>query len=495
MTSSILQVTPPTGVTLYLAGDSGIYSQKKDSGIEWTAVRFRFPVWAQNIVTECPIMLTAVRIKNAKPKERPYKIYDSQGLLLLVNPNGKKHWRYRYQYNNLAKTLSLGPYPLVSLKKARDDRDTMLLKLKNGIDPSAERKRAKMEAVAEKGAERCMFEFVALEYLLKQAGQPPKSNKTLANLREQLDRAVAELAGNPASKARAGTLNTMRRRLERFVFPYLGKRAIGDITGPQMLVVIRKIEDRGIVETAHRTLAICRRVCRFAVSEGKADFDAAGSIDSRESLVPVKRGHFPTITDPRKIGELMRALHGYQGQPATEAALKLLPLVFVRPGELRGAEWTEFDLDTAEWRIPAEKMKMGREHVVALASQAVCILKDMQPLTGDGRFVFPGLRGRNRFMSENTMNSALRRLGYSKDQICPHGFRAMASTRLNELGFNGDLIELQLAHKPLDKIRAAYNRAERMEERRQMMQQWADYLDELRKGKNKVVAIRRGPMA
>lgn len=436
-------------------------------------------------------MLTATKINNTKPKDRPFKLYDSAGLFVLVNPNGKKHWRYRYQFNNLSKELSLGPFPLVSLKKARDERDEMFLKLKRGIDPSAERKRAKMEAVAEKVTEQCTFEFVALEYLLKQAGQPPRPNKTLVDLRTDFDYTLDKLAEDPTTRARAGTIRTMHRRAERFVFPYLGKRKIGDITGPQMLVVIRKIEDRGIVETAHRTLAICRRVCRFAVSEGKADFDAAGSIDSRESLVPIKRRHFPAITEPRKIGELMRAIYGYQGQPTTEAALKLIPLIFVRPGELRAAEWSEFDLDEQEWRIPSGRMKMGREHVVPLANQAITILEDLEPITSEGRYVFPGQRGRNRFMSENTMNSALRRLGYSKDEMCPHGFRSMASTRLNELGFNGDLIELQLAHKPLDRIRAAYNRAERLDERRQMMQQWADYLDQLRKGKNTVVAIGR----
>ncbi len=442
-------------------------------------------------------VLTASKIKNAKAKDRPYKLYDAAGLFLLVNPNGKKHWRYRYQYNNKAKTLSLGPYPLVSLKKARDERDAMLLMLKVGIDPSAERKQAKLraarEAAAEETAERNTFEFVALEYLLKQAGKPPRSNAktTVADLRSRFDGALDELAVNPRTKARAGTLKTMHRRLERCVFQYLGGRVISEITPPEILAVIRKIEERGVFETAHRTLAICRRVCRFAVSEGKADFDAASSIDSRESLVPFKREHFPAITKPREVGELMRAIHGYQGQPATEAALRLLPLVFVRPGEFRAAEWQEIDLDAAEWRIPGRRMKMGREHVVPLADQAVAILEELQPLTGEGRYVFPGVRGRNRYMSENTLNSALRRLGYSKDQHCPHGFRSTASTCLNELGFPGDVIELQLAHKPLDRIRAAYNRAERLEERRQMMQQWADYLDELRMGKKKIVSIRR----
>lgn len=430
-------------------------------------------------------MLTATKIKNTRPKDRAFKLYDSKGLFLLVNPNGNMYWRYRYQYNKKAKTLSLGPYPLVTLKTARDERDEMLLLLIKGIDPSAERKRAKSLAVTEEAVDRHTFRYIALQYLLKQAGRPPTAqDKTVDKLHEEFEKCMDSMANNPSSKARSGTLRTMHRRLERFIFPYVGKQPIQDLTGPQVLELIRRIEEKGIVETAHRTLAVCRRVCRFAVSEGKADFDAAGSIDSRESLVPVRRRHFPTITDPRKIGELMRAIHGYQGQPATEAALKLLPLVFVRPGELRAAEWTEIDLDASEWRIPSGRMKMDREHVVPLSEQAVTILEELRPLTAHGQFVFPGQRGRNRFMSENTMNSALRRLGYSKEDMCPHGFRAMASTRLNEMNFPGDVIELQLAHKPLDKVRAAYNRAERLDERRTMMQDWSDYLDSLRVRKN-----------
>ncbi len=403
----------------------------------------------------------------------------------MVNPNGKMYWRYRYQYNKKAKTLSLGPYPLVSLKTARDERDDMFLILKKGVDPSAERKRAKHLSEAEEFEDQHTFRYIALQYLLKQAGRPPtQKHKRVEKLQEDFDKCIESMAEDARTKPRSGTLKTMHRRLERFIFPYLGNQKIRTLTGPQFLELIRKIEERNIGETARRTLAACRRVCRFAVSEGKADFDAAGSIDARESLVPVKRRHFPTITEPRKIGELMRAIHGYQGQPTTEAALKIMPLVFVRPGELRAAEWAEFDLDAAEWRIPSARMKMGREHIVPLSRQAIAVLEELRPITANGQFVFPGNRGRNRFMSENTMNSALRRLGYTKDDMCPHGFRAMASTRLNEMNFPGDVIELQLAHKPMDKIRAAYNRAERLPERRSMMQDWSDYLDLLRTRKD-----------
>lgn len=434
-------------------------------------------------------MLTATKIKNAKPKDRPYKMFDAHGLFLLVKPNGAGYWHFRYQFDGKQQELSLGPLRLVGLKQARAERDAMLLKIRDGINPAVERKQRKRAAAAEKAADQTLFEFVALEYLAKQAGIPPRPDRTLAQLRTQFNQALDDLAARQSTRAKAGTLKTAHRRLERFIFPYLAKRPIGELTGPEMLAVIRKIEERGVIETAHRTLAICRRVCRFAVSEGKADFDAAGSIDARESLVPFQRRHFPAITEPRKIGELMRAIDSYQGQPSTEAALKFLPLVFVRPRELRAAEWAEFDLDAAEWRIPGTRMKMNREHVVPLARQAVDILNELYPITGHGTYVFPGTRGRNRFISENTLNSALRRLGYTKEEHCPHGFRSTASTRLNEMGFNGDLIELQLAHKPLDQVRAAYNRAERLQERKQMLQSWADYLDALRDGKSNVVAI------
>ena len=436
-------------------------------------------------------MLTDIKVRNAKPKDRPYKMYDRHGLFLLVNPCGSKLWRFRYQFNNKANSLSLGPYPQVRLTNARKQRDSMLLDLRNGVSPSIERKRRKVAAKAAAHADRSTFYFVALQYLLKQAGIPPSGRfNALDQLRREFEKKLEQLRLEPESRARAGTLHTMHRRLERFIFPYLGKAKMDEITGPSVLAVIRKIEERGTIETAHRTLAVCRRICRFAVSEGKANFDAAGSIDVRESLVPIKRRHFPAITEPRKIGELLRAIYGYDGQLATEAALKMLPHVFVRPGELRAAEWAEIDLERAEWRIPAARMKMRREHIVPLSVQVVEVFRDLLPITGGDGFVFPGQRGRNRYISENTMNSALRRLGYTKDEMCPHGFRAMASTRLNEMGYDSDVIELQLAHKPSDSIRAAYNRSERLDDRRKMMQEWSDHLDILRLGRAPVELVK-----
>ncbi|MFB3042577.1 MAG: tyrosine-type recombinase/integrase, partial [Candidatus Poribacteria bacterium] len=274
---------------------------KRDSGTERTVVRFRSRRFWQGLLTkELRAMLTATKIKNTRPKDRAFKLYDSKGLFLLVNPNGKMYWRYRYQYNNKAKTLSLGPYPLVSLKSARDERDEMFLVLKKGIDPSAERKLAK--SLSEAYEDQHTFRYIALQYLLKQAGRPPtQKHRSVEKLQEDFDQCMEGMAANASTKPRSGTLRTMHRRLERFIFPYVGNQNIRSMTGPQFLSLIRKIEERDIAETARRTLAACRRVCRFAVSEGKADFDAAGSIDARESLVPVKRRHFPTITEPRKI--------------------------------------------------------------------------------------------------------------------------------------------------------------------------------------------------
>jgi integrase len=255
-----------------------------------------------------------------------------------------------------------------------------------------------------------------------------------------------------------------------------------------LLSVLRKIEGRGTHETAHRAKQHCGRVFRFAVATSRAERDITA--DLRGALAPVSSRHRAALTEPARIGELLRAIETYQGQPITAYALKLAPLVFVRPGELRAAEWSEFDLEASEWRIPAARMKMREPHIVPLSSQAVLILRDLQPLSGAGRYVFPSLRTPSRPMSNNTVNAALRRLGYSKDEMTGHGFRALASTCLNEQGWHPDLIELQLAHAERNKVRAAYNRAQRLSERRKMMQAWSDYLDRLRTGAE-VVPIKR----
>lgn len=277
----------------------------------------------------------------------------------------------------------------------------------------------------------------------------------------------------------AETISILEARLKTYLYPYLGSRPISAIAVQELLAVLRRIEARGKNETAHRVRSLASRVWRYAVATGSAERDITA--DLRGALAPVKVRNFAAIVEPARVGELLSAIHGYQGHGVVAAlALKLAPLVFVRPGELRAAEWSEFDLDGAEWRIPAARMKMGEQHIVPLSRQAAEILRELHPLTSRGRYVFPSLLTRDRPMSENTINAALRRLGYGGDVQTGHGFRRMASTLLNEQGFPPDVIELQLAHAERNKVRAAYNKAQRLGERRNMMQVWADYLDQLR---------------
>jgi integrase len=389
-------------------------------------------------------VLTETEIKNAKPREKPYKLFDGKGhgLFLLVKPSGAKGWRFKYRFYGKERLISLGEYTDVPLKRAREKCDEARRLLADGIDPSEQRK-------AERAANADTFKAVADEWLALQA-------KTLAD----------------------ETVSILRGRLTAVLYPAFGRRPIADIKAADLLGVLRRVEARGTHETAHRIRALFGRIARFAVATGRAERDI--SADLKGALAPVAKVNFPAITEPRRIGELLRAIDGYIGQPATAYALKLAPLVFVRPGELRGARWSEFDLDAAEWRIPKERMKMDREHVVPLSKQSVALLRELQVLTGDGELLFPGLRGPSRPISDNTLNAALRRLGFPREEHTAHGFRSMASTRLNELGFPPDIIELQLAHQEQNDTRAAYNRATRLEERRQMMQAWADYLDGLK---------------
>jgi integrase len=266
--------------------------------------------------------------------------------------------------------------------------------------------------------------------------------------------------------------------MKSFLYPNVGTRPIASITAQELLAALRRIEARGTNETAHRVRSLAGRVFRYAVATGRAHHDV--SADLKDALAPVKSRNFASLTEPVRVGELLRAIEGYSGQPITAFALKLAPLVFVRPGELRGAEWAEFDLEGAEWRIPAARMKIGEQHIVPLSRQAVAMLREAHILTGRGRYVFPSLLSAERPMSNNTVNAALRRLGYGSDEQTGHGFRSMASTLLNEQRFPPDVIELQLAHRERNKVRAAYNRAQRLAERKQMMQAWADHLDALR---------------
>ena len=391
--------------------------------------------------------LTDVKVRNAKPTAKPYKFADERGLYLLINQVGK-YWRFDYRFAGKRKTLALGTYPDVSLSGARSKLNDARKLLANDVDPSEYRKVQKATTI-ERAASS--FEAVAREWIAKFAPN-----------------------GSPAHGEKITT------RFERDVFPWMGGRPISEVTAPLLLTVVRRIESRGATETAHRALQSCGQVMRYAVATGRAERDP--SADLRGSLPPVNERHHASITEPKKIGELLRAIEGYTGSLATRCALILAPLTFVRPGELRHAEWSEFDLANVEWRIPAEKMKMRAQHIVPLSTQAVAILNELQPLTGAGRYVFPGARTNGRPMSENTVNAALRRLGYSNDDMTGHGFRSMASTLLNEQGWNRDAIERQLAHAERDSVRAAYNYAEHLPERRKMMQAWANYLDGLKIG-------------
>lgn len=400
--------------------------------------------------------LTAQQVKALKPRDKPYKVADGEGLYLLINPGGAKYWRLKYRYQGAEKVLALGVYDQVSLKKARKKRKDARELLDDGIDPSADRKARRVKQDKE------TFGALAEEWLKKQ-------KKALS----------------------PDTIEQLRRRLELYVFPHIKREPIEAIKASDMLRVLRKIEDRGLHETAHRVNSLCSRIFRYAVaSPGPVDRDPTA--DLKGALASTKTTHFASITEPRRIGELLRVIDGYQGEPSVTAALKLAPLVFVRPGELRGAEWSEIDLKAAEWRIPAARMKMEREHVVPLSKQAVAVLKEIKPLTDGGKLVFTSLRSRTRPLSDNTLNAALRRLGYTTDEMTAHGFRTMASTRLNEMGWDPDVIELQLAHKERNKSRGAYNRAERLKERRAMMQAWADYLDGLKADKRGKVAALHG---
>ena len=398
--------------------------------------------------------LSEAKIRASRPKERAYKVFDERGLFLLVTPTGGRLWRFRYRLGGVEKLLTLGAYPDVPLKRAREKREDARKLVADGIDPSAKRQ-------AERATQVETFEAIAKEWLDLQS-------KSLA----------------------AETMEILGTRLKSFLYPYVGSRPIASITAQELLAALRRIEARGKHETAHRVRSLAGRVFRYAVATGRAQHNVAA--DLKDALAPVKSRNFASVTEPVRVGELLRAIDGYSGQSITALALKLAPLVFVRPGELRGAEWAEFDLDGAEWRIPAARMKMGEQHIVPLSRQAVTILRELQALTGGGRYVFPSLLSAERPMSDNTINAALRRLGYASDEQTGHGFRSMASTLLNERGFPPDVIELQLAHQERNKVRAAYNRAKRLEERRKMMQAWADYLDGLRAAGGTVFTIRLG---
>jgi len=392
--------------------------------------------------------LSEMKVRNAKPKEKFYKLADGDGLHLYVTEKGSKLWRFRYRFDRKEKLLSLGIYPEISLVDARQRRDEARRQLAHGIDPGALRKAQKQAETEEEET----FEVVAREW---------------------------HTAFTPSWTARHGA--TILSRLNHDLIPWLGSRPIKEIKAPELLSVLRRAESRGALELAHRLRAIAGQVFRYAVATGKAERDPSG--DLRGAIPPPKVKHHAAITDPKEVAPLLRALDGYQGGFVVKCALRLAPLLFVRPGELRHAEWAEINLDEGVWNIPASKMKMKQAHVVPLCSQAIRILKELQEYTGAGRYIFPSVRTHARPMSENTVNAALRHAGYDKDTMTGHGFRAMARTILDEvLQVRPDFIEHQLAHAVRDPNGRAYNRTAHLAERRKMMQRWADYLDELKTG-------------
>jgi integrase len=390
--------------------------------------------------------LTAIAIKDAPPLDKPFKLYHGRGMFLLVNPDGSRWWRFRYKYQGREKTISLGVFPEVSVKEAEDHRDDYRQQLRKGIDPSAQRQ-------AERNADGDTFKAVAEEWL---------------GIQKDLS---------------ADTVEQVRTRLTTYLYPKIGNHKVGSIEPTDLLAALKSIEAKGRHDTAHRCKSVAGRVFRYAIATGRAKRDP--SADLKGALASVSATHHAALTAPKDVGKLMRAIDGYAGFSSVMAALRLAPLVFVRPGELRGAEWSEIDLKAAEWRIPAHRMKMNADHIVPLSKQAVVILREQHAISGRGRYVFPSIRSSARPISENTINAALRGLGYTKEQMTGHGFRTTASTLLHEQGFASDVIERQLAHTEGNKTKAAYNRAAHLPERKKMMQAWADYLGKLRAAADK----------
>jgi len=389
--------------------------------------------------------LTDVAIRQAKPKAKGYKLYDSNGLYLFITPKGKKIWRMRYKWAGKEKVRVLGHYPAMSLKEARSRRDEAKDLIQTGLDPAIGMKARRQGAGADS------FETIAREWLDKQKGVWTE-----------------------------GYFTKIERRLEKYVFPLLGNRRARDVKPADLLEVLHAVEKLGLNESAHRIRQDCRQIFDLAILTGRAEVNPASSLG--KALAPLSTRHRAAITDRKEIGALLRAIDGYEGQPVTRIALQLLALTFVRPGELRLACWSEFDLAAREWRIPAERMKMKDEHVVPLSRQAMALLEELAVFSRAPGIMFPGLQ-RGRPIGENTLNAALRRIGYDGGTMVPHGFRSMASTLLNEAGWGADIIERQLAHRERNKVRAAYNRAQYLSERRKMMQYWADWLDAMRAGK------------
>lgn len=391
--------------------------------------------------------LSALQVRSAKAKDRPYKVSDSGGLYMFVQPSGQRYWRLAYRWAGKQKTMALGVFPDVSLADARAKRDEARKLLVAGKDPV---ETARQNAHDAKMAEQATFRIVAEEWIAK-----------------------CEREG------RAEITLHKQRWLLNFAYPKLGERPINRISGHEVYEVLRKVEAKGHYETARRLRGICGQVFRYAVATGRGERDVC--VDLRGALITPKVKHLAAITEPEEVGVLMRAIDGFDGYRVTQVALKLAPHLFVRPGELRHAEWAEFDFNEAVWAIPPEKMKMRRAHYVPLSRQALAIIAEIRPVTCRHRYVFPCQGKRDRPMCENTLNLALQRIGFPGTRMTAHGFRAMASTLLNESGkWNPDAIERQLAHVDANAIRRVYARGEYWNERVAMMQAWSDQLDRLR---------------
>lgn len=400
--------------------------------------------------------LTDTAVRNAKPSQKAVKLFDDRGLYLEISPAGGKWWRHKYRFEGTEKRLSLGVYPDVGLKEARSRRDEARKLLASGVDPGEHRKALKQARTDEVANS---FEVLAREWFAKNSSTWAASHS-----------------------------DRIMRRLERDVFPWIGGKPITNVHAPEILTILRRIEARGAVETAHRALNDCGQVFRYAVVTGRADRDPSG--DLRGALTRVTRSHFAAKTEPEEVAGILRAMDSYEGTLTVRCAMRLAPLLFVRPGELRNAKWADIDLEEKQWRYIVTKTKTP--HIVPLSRQAVDILNELRPLTGSGQYVFPSGRTTSRPMSDNAILAAMRRAGIDKDEMTGHGFRAVARTILDEvLGVRPDFIEHQLAHAVRDPNGRAYNRTAHLPERRKMMQQWADYLDKLKAGA-KVITIRQG---
>ena len=391
--------------------------------------------------------LSDAYIRSLKAADKEQKHFDGGGLYLSIPKTGKKLWRMAYRFNQKTKLLSFGEYPVVSLKDARDRREEAKKLLANGIDPGAQKKAAKETLFSETND---TFKNIALEWHETRTADFTEKHR-----------------------------GTVMYRLEKYIFPLIGNEHIARMEAPDILAVVRPLEQKGQNETARRMLQMISQVYRYAVITGRAKRNPAN--DLHGALKPRKTTHRAAITEPKKVGQLLRDCDNYEGYFPIVCALRLAPLVFVRPTELRAAEWSEFNLEDKEWRIPATRMKMKQMHIIPLAAQAIKVLVELHEFSGSGKYLFPSIRTETRPISDATLLNALRLMGYAKDEMCTHGFRSVASTLLNELGYNRDWIERQLAHGERNDVRAAYNYAEYLPERRRMMTEWAEYLDELKK--------------